>query len=153
MKFIIDENIDINRNRVILHPDNSYGSSNDDTEPWHYQVSLTEWADIILNFNKFTSKCVSCEGFLSEKSKRMRYKSIDIIGFTEAALRFESTEIPDYGIEILIENQLIYFDKDKKMLAFGDVISQEDLIKFGEGQFVKIRDGNIVAVYIVFQKD
>jgi hypothetical protein len=96
MKFTVDVNVDINKNKVVLHSDNSFGSSYDDREPWHFQVSLSEWAYVILNFDKITHKCVSLEGYLSEKSKRMCTKSIDIQDFIEAALLFESNEIPDY---------------------------------------------------------
>lgn len=82
----------------------------------------------------------------------MHNESIVIPSFEEAALLFESSKIPEYGIEILLENQLIYFDKVQSIIAFGDVVSQAEVIKFGVGQFIKIRDGKIVAIYIVFQK-
>lgn len=153
MKFITDKNINMNKNRVILHSDHSYGSSYEDTEIWHFQVSFTEWADVILNFNKSTHQCVSCEGYLSEKSKRISIECIDIPDFVEAALLFESNEIPDYGTEILLENQIIHFDKEKNTLAFGDVQSQAEVVKFGEGQFVKLRDKKIIAIYIVFHSN
>lgn len=150
MKFTYDENVDINRNEVVLHSDNSFGSSYNDTEPWHFQVSLTEWADVILNFNKITHKCVSVEGYLFAKSKRICTKNIIVNDFVEAALLFKSNEIPDYGIEISVDKQFMFFDKAKNTLALGDIESQSELIKFGEGQFVKISDGKIIAVFIVF---
>lgn len=153
MKFIIDKRVIINKNRVVLHSDHSYGSSYDDPEIWHIQVSFTEWADVILNFNKSTHQCVSCEGYLSEKSKRIRNECIDIPNFVEAALLFDSNEIPEYGTEILLENQIIHFDKGKKTLAFGDVESQAEVVKFGEGQFVKLCGEKIIAIYIVFHSD
>lgn len=153
MKFIIDKNISPNKNRVVMHSDYSYGSSYDDTEIWHFQVSLTEWADIILNFNKSTHQCVSCEGYLSKKSKRIRIECIDIPNFVEAALLFESNEIPEYGTEILIENQKIHYDIEKNILAFGDVESQAEVIKFGEGQFLKLCDKRIVAIYVEVKRN
>lgn len=153
MKFFIDKKGKITKNRVVLHSDNSFGSSYDDTEQWHFQVSLTEWADIILNFNKNTHKCVSCEGYLNEKSKRIRYERIDIPDFVEAALLFESNEIPEYGVEVLLENQIIYLDKEKNTIASGDVVSQAEVFKIGEGQFIKLCDEKIVAIYIVFRND
>lgn len=149
MKFIIDKDVDFNKNKVVLHSDNSFGSSDDDTDPWHFQVSLTEWADVLLNFNKITKKCVSVEGYFFEKSKRMSTKRIGILNFVEAALLFHSNKIPDYGIEILIGKQSLYFDKDQNILGLGDIDSQIELIKFGEGQFAKISDGKIVAIYLM----
>lgn len=153
MKFIIDKNISPNKNRVVMHPDHSFGSSDDDPEIWDFQVSLTEWADIILNFNKSTHQCVSCEGYLSEKSKRISNKCINIPNYTEAALLFEPIELPDYGTEILIENQKIYYDIEKNILAFGDVESEAEVIKFGEGQFLKLCDKRIVAIYVEVKRN
>jgi hypothetical protein len=151
MKFYTDESINTNKNNIVLNPDNSFGSACDDKDSWHFQVSFTEWADVILNFNKYTYKCISCEGFVSKASKRMVFKNLDILKFTEAALLFKSDVSPEYGVELALDNQAIYFDEEKSIIAFGDNESQETLIKFGEGQFVKLRDTKIVAIYIALK--
>lgn len=152
MKFEINESVKINKNSIILYPDNSFGSTYDDKEPWHFQVSLTAWADLLLNFNKLSNKCVSCEGFVFKASKRIVLKELNISKATDAALLFKSEHIPEYGFEILLESESVYFDNEKRIIAFGDTVSQEALYKFGEGQFVQLRDEKIVAIYIALKE-
>lgn len=152
MNYYIDKNKKINPNKIILHSDFSFGTSNNDNESYDFLISLNESSNIFLKFDKKTFKCSNCEGFIFLDSKNINKNSIEIGPFKQGRLFFESNvyPLPDYGIECRIENTDIYYDDIKNILAMGNIKEDTETYEFGHGQYVKLKDGKIVAIYIKF---
>lgn len=148
MKYTINENIDINRNDIIINDDNSFGSKNEDSQRWDFQVSLDRSSSIILNFSSHSHKCVSCEGRLNKTSKRLKHSSVELLSSKKAALLFDSNSIPKYGIQDLLSEQTIYYDESNNIICIGKYRLGDEIYEFGTGQFVKIYDGKIKAIII-----
>lgn len=150
MKYYIDENMKINPNKIILNSDFSFGTSDNDNESWDFQISLNESSNIILKFNKETFRCSNCEGFIFLDSKKIIKRSIEIGPFKQGRLFFESNvyPLPDYGIECIMENTNIYYDDINNILAMGNIEENSETYEFGNGQYVKLKGGNIIAIYI-----
>lgn len=148
MRYTINENIDINRNRIILNDDNSFSSKNEGSQRWGFQVSLDQSRSLILNFNSNTHRCVSCEGRINQKSKKIKHIKINLSSPRKAALIFDSCRIPKYGIEDLLCDQTISYDKSNNIIVLGNYKVGEVIYEFGIGQFVKIYEGKISAVII-----
>ncbi len=148
MRYTINENMDINRNRIILCKDASFGSNNEDGQNWDFQVSLDRSSSIILNFNSQNYKCVSCEGRLNIKSKNIKNIRIESLSSRKAALIFDSSNVPRYGVEDLIFDQSIGYDRQNNIIVLGNYKFGDELYEFGIGQYVKVLEGEILAVII-----
>jgi hypothetical protein len=149
MKFKVCKDLAPNKNNIILHKDMSYGSSKEDSSKWHFQVSLTKYSNILLNFNANNLNCVSCEGRLIENTK-LQFVDIVIPRTEVGSLIYESTKIPQFGIEYSIKNSNIFYDRTNRILAIGDYNSEVDFFEFGIGQYVRLVDGCISAILIKF---
>lgn len=150
MKFLINGNTKINMNKIVVHFDNSFGYEKL-LERFDFQVSLDEMSSIILNFNKTEYKCTSCEGYILPN--KLIKKSINIEHYKQGALFVcinEEEKLFEFGMEYKMNNNSIYYDEKKNILAIGDIAKDIDLYEFGYGQYVKIDDDKIIAVYIEF---
>lgn len=150
MKFFIKINTKINLNKIVVHYDNSFGYEKL-LEDFNFQVSLNEMSSIILNFDKTDYRCTSCEGYILPN--KLIKRSIYIEQYKQGGLFLhinEREKLSDFGIEYKINNNSIYYDEEKNILAIGDITEDIDIYEFGCGQYVKINDNKIIAIYIRF---
>ena len=85
MKIFYKLSDNYNPNYVDKHADNSFGS---DEVYFDFQVSLTSNRSFILNFDIYSKKCVSCEGYLLI-DKKTKNENIVIEKFSNGELLIE----------------------------------------------------------------
>ena len=85
MKLFYKLSDNYNPNFVEKHADNSFGS---DEVYFDFQVSLTSNRSFILNFDIYSKKCVSCEGYLLI-DKKTKNENIVIEKFSNGELLIE----------------------------------------------------------------
>ena len=89
MKILYVKNEKYNSNKIMVHSDNSFGTNT--KEFFDFQVSLTTNRSLILNFDTYTKKCVSCEGYLFF-NKKTKYKTIDFYKYADGNLKIELSD-------------------------------------------------------------
>ena len=91
-------------------------------EDFNFQVSLNEMSSIILNFDKTDYRCTSCEGYILPN--KLIKRSIYIEQYKQGGLFLhinEREKLADFGIEYKMNNNSIYYDEGKNILAIGDI--------------------------------
>lgn len=133
-----------NPNYVVKHADNSFGS---DEVYFDFQVSLTSDRSFILNFDIYSKKCVSCEGYLVI-DKKTKNENIVIEKFSNGELLIE---LDDFEKEVPMKecllNGKIKYDIDKSRISIGDINSDE-VIMFGKGQYASFQNNKLIGVII-----
>ena len=133
-----------NPNYVVKHADNSFGS---DEVYFDFQISLTSDRSFILNFDIYSKKCVSCEGYLVI-DKKTKNENIVIEKFSNGELLIE---LDDFEKEVLMKEYLlngkIKYDIDKSRISIGDINSDE-VIMFGKGQYASFQNNKLIGVII-----
>ncbi|MCI6507968.1 MAG: hypothetical protein PUH11_06690 [Bacilli bacterium] len=133
-----------NPNYVVKHADNSFGS---DEVYFDFQVSLTSDRSFILNFDIYSKKCVSCEGYLVI-DKKTKNENIVIEKFSNGELLIE---LDDFEKEVPMKEYLlngkIKYDIDKSRISIGDINSDE-VIMFGKGQYASFQNNKLIGVII-----
>lgn len=133
-----------NPNYVVKHADNSFGS---DEVYFDFQVSLTSDRSFILNFDIYSKKCVSCEGYLVI-DKKTKNENIVIEKFSNGELLIE---LDDFEKEVPMKEYLlngkIKYDIDKSRISIGDINSYE-VIMFGKGQYASFQNNKLIGVII-----
>lgn len=133
-----------NPNYVVKHADNSFGS---DEVYFDFQVSLTSDRSFILNFDIYSKKCVSCEGYLVI-DKKTKSENIVIEKFSNGELLIE---LDDFEKEVPMKEYLlngkIKYDIDKSRISIGDINSDE-VIMFGKGQYASFQNNKLIGVII-----
>ena len=107
-----------NPNYIIKHIDNSFGSNG---VYFDFQVSLTSNRSFILNFDIYSKKCMSCEGYLLI-DKKTKNENIVIEKFSNGELLIE---LEDFEREIPMNEYLlngkIKYDTNKSRICIGDI--------------------------------
>lgn len=133
-----------NPNYVVKHAENSFGS---DEVYFDFQVSLTSDRSFILNFDIYSKKCVSCEGYLVI-DKKTKNENIVIEKFSNGELLIE---LDDFEKEVPMKEYLlngkIKYDIDKSRISIGDINSDE-VIMFGKGQYASFQNNKLIGVII-----
>lgn len=147
MKLFYKLSDNYNSNCVEKHADNSFGS---DEVYFDFQVSLTSNRSFILNFDIYSKKCVSCEGYLLI-DKKTKNENIVIEKFSNGELLIE---LEDFEKEVPMKEYLlngkIKYDINKSRICIGDINSNE-VIMFGKGQYASFRNDKLVGIIIEFQ--
>lgn len=133
-----------NPNYVVKHADNSFGS---DEVYFDFQVSLTSDRSFILNFDIYSKKCVSCEGYLVI-DKKTKNENIVIEKFSNGELLIELDDF-EKGVPMkeYLLNGKIKYDIDKSRISIGDINSDE-VIMFGKGQYASFQNNKLIGVII-----
>ena len=138
MKLFYKLSDNYNPNYIVKHIDNSFGSNG---VYFDFQVSLTSNRSFILNFDIYSKKCVSCEGFLLI-DKKTKNENIVIEKFSNGELLIElegfEKEVP---INEYILDGKIKYDTNKSRICIGDINSDEELliVRFGNNETDKER--------------
>lgn len=144
MKLFYKLSDNYNPNYIVKHIDNSFGSKG---VYFDFQVSLTSNRSFILNFDIYSKKCVSCEGYLLI-DKETRTENIIIEKFSNGELLIE---LEDYEKEVPINEFLlegkVKYDTNKSRICIGDINSNE-VIMFGEGQYASFQNDKLIGIII-----
>ena len=146
MKLFCKLSDNYNPNYIVKHIDNSFGSNG---VYFDFQVSLTSNRSFILNFDIYSKKCVSCEGFLLI-DKKVKNENIVIEKFSNGELLIEledfEKEVP--MCEYLLDGKIKY-DINKSRICIGNINSNE-VIMFGKGQYASFQDDKLIGIIINF---
>lgn len=144
MKLFYKLSDNYNPNYIVKHIDNSFGSNG---VYFDFQVSLTSNRSFILNFDIYSKKCVSCEGYLLI-DKKTKNENIVIEKFSNGELLIE---LEDFEKEVPITEYLladkIKYDTNKSRICIGDINSNE-VIMFGRGQYASFQKDKLIGIII-----
>lgn len=144
MKLFYRLSDDYNSNYIVKHIDNSFGSNG---VFFDFQVSLTANRSLILNFDTYSKKCVSCEGYLLV-GKKTKFDNIVIEKYSNGELLIE---LEDYEKEVPICDYLldskINYDIDNSRICIGEINSNE-IIMFGKGQYASFQNDKLIGIII-----
>lgn len=144
MKLFYKLSDNYNPNFIVKHIDNSFGSNE---VYFDFQVSLTSNRSFILNFDIYSKKCVSCEGYLLI-DKKTKNENIVIEKFSKGELLIE---LEDFEKEVPINEYLldgkIKYDTNKSRICIGDINSNE-VIMFGKGQYASFQNNKLIGIII-----
>lgn len=144
MKIFYKLSDNYNPNYIVKHIDNSFGSNG---VYFDFQVSLTSNRSFILNFDIYSKKCVSCEGYLLI-DKKTKNENIVIEKFSNGELLIE---LEDFEKEVPITEYLlagkIKYDTNKSRICIGDINSNE-VIMFGKGQYASFQNDKLIGIII-----
>lgn len=144
MKIFYKLSDNYNPNYIVKHIDNSFGSNG---VYFDFQVSLTSNRSFILNFDIYSKKCVSCEGYLLI-DKKTKNENIVIEKFSNGELLIE---LEDFEKEVPITEYLlagkIKYDTNKSRICIGDINSNE-VIMFGRGQYASFQNDKLIGIII-----
>lgn len=136
-----------NPNFIVKHIDNSFGAKK---VYFDFQVYLTSNRSFILNFDIYSKKCVSCEGYLLI-DKKTKNENIVIEKFSNGELLIElgdfEKEVP--MCEYLLDSKIKY-DINKSRICIGDINSNE-VIMFGKGQYASFQGNKLIGIIIDFK--
>lgn len=144
MKLFYKLSDNYNPNYIVKHIDNSFGANG---VYFDFQVSLTSNRSFILNFDIYSNKCVSCEGYLLV-DKKTKSENIVIEKFSNGELLIE---LEDFEKEVPINeyllNSKIKYDTNKSRICIGDINSNE-VIMFGKGQYASFQNDKLIGIII-----
>ena len=144
MKLFYKLSDNYNPNYIVKHIDNSFGSNG---VYFDFQVSLTSNRSFILNFDIYSKKCVSCEGYLLI-DKKTKNENIVIEKFSNGELLIE---LEDFEKEVPINEYLLdgksKYDTNKSRICIGDINSNE-VIMFGKGQYASFQNDKLIGIII-----
>lgn len=144
MKLFYKLSDNYNPNYIVKHIDNSFGSNG---VYFDFQVSLTSNRSFILNFDIYSKKCVSCEGYLLI-DKKTKNENVVIEKFRNGELLIE---LEDFEKEVPINEYIldgkIKYDTNKSRICIGDINSNE-VIMFGEGQYASFLNNKLIGIII-----
>ena len=144
MKLFYKLSDNYNPNYIIKHIDNSFGSNG---VYFDFQVSLTANRSFNLNFDIYSKKCISCEGYLLI-DKKTKNENIVIEKFSNGELLIE---LDDFEKEVPINEYLldgkIKYDANKSRICIGDINSNE-IIMFGKGQYASFQNDKLIGIII-----
>lgn len=134
---------DFNTNYIVRHSDNSFGSD----AYFDFQVSLTNNCSFFLNFDIYSKKCVSCEGYLLVNRKTSS-ENIVIEKFDkgELLIELENFEKEAPIIEYFLDDKIRY-DISKSRICIGN-INRSEIIMFGIGQYASFQNNKLIGVII-----
>ena len=135
---------DYNPNYIVKNTDNSFGSN---CVYFDFQVSLTSNRSFILNFDIYSKKCVSCEGYLLI-DKKTKNENIVFEKFSNGELLID---LEDFEKEVPINEYLldgkIKYDANKSRICIGNINSNE-VIMFGKGQYASFQNNKLFGIII-----
>lgn len=144
MKLFYKLSDNYNPNYIVKHIDNSFGSNG---VYFDFQVSLTSNRSFILNFDIYSKKCVSCEGYLLI-DKKTKNENIVIEKFSNGELLID---LENFEKEVPINEYLldgkIKYDTNKSRICIGDINSNE-IIMFGKGQYASFQNNKLIGIVI-----
>lgn len=144
MKLSYKLNDSYNQNGIVKHNDDSFGSSG---VYFDFQVALSSNRSLILNFDMYSKKCVSCEGYLLIDNKT-KYEDIIIENYQNGELLIE---LKDFEKEVPMHEYLlngkIRYSINKSRICMGNINSNE-VIRFGMGQYASFQNGKLVGIII-----
>lgn len=144
MKLFYKLSDNYNPNYIVKHIDNSFGSNG---VYFDFQVPLTSNRSFVLNFDIYSKKCVSCEGYLLI-DKKTKNENIVVKKFSNGELLIE---LEDFEKEVPINEYLlngrIKYDTNKSRICIGDINSNE-IIMFGKGQYASFQNDKLIGIII-----
>lgn len=144
MKLFYKLSDNYNPNYIVKHIDNSFGSNG---VYFDFQVPLTSNRSFILNFDIYSKKCVSCEGYLLI-DKKTKNENIVVKKFSNGELLIELEDSEkEAPINEYLLNGKIKYDTNKSRICIGDINSNE-IIMFGKGQYASFQNDKLIGIII-----
>lgn len=145
MKLFYKLNDNYNQNDIVKYNDNSFGARN---VFFDFQIFLSSSRTITLNFDTYSQKCVSCEGYLL-LNKKLKYENIKIDNYMNGELKIELSEIEKERTcaEYLLDETII-FDHLNSRVCFGRIT--DCLIRFGKSQYASFFNGKLIGIILEF---
>ena len=144
MKIFYKLSDNYNPNYIVKHIDNSFGANE---VYFDFQVALTSNRSFILNFDLYSKKCVSCEGYLVI-DKKTKNENIIIEKYNNGELLIE---LEDFEKEVpmceYLLNRKIRYDINQSRICIGDINSNE-IIKFGKGQYASFQNEKLIGIIL-----
>lgn len=144
MKIFYKLSDNYNPNYIVKHIDNSFGANE---VYFDFQVALTSNRSFILNFDLYSKKCVSCEGYLVI-DKKTKNENIIIEKYNNGELLIE---LEDFEKEVpmceYLLNSKIRYDINQSRMCIGDINSNE-IIKFGKGQYASFQNEKLIGIIL-----
>ena len=137
--------------RMVLHQDSSFGMATPDLGV-DYQIGLDDLGKLALDFNFATEKCISVEGYSTDKFASFRECDLTIDAATDCDLRMvPSDDDPtEFGMTFKIPLEGRFIDPKRKRMRFGTPSVSSIAYRFGDGQYVYCNGGDIEAILIEF---
>ena len=133
-----------NNNSILRYDDGSFGCKDG---YFDFQVFTQENRSLILNFDVYSKKCLSCEGYLIDECLNKR--EIKIENAIEGSLKIDLNDDDIFqGYSEYILDKKITYDDSNKMVCFGNV--GNIIIKFGIGQYASFYDNKLVGIILEF---
>lgn len=147
MNFYLDER-NFNKATVILNSDLSFGTL--DNKKWDFQISIECYPVLLLNFNYDLKLCTGIEGclFLDKCLRKELHLNITKKGFLKVDKFL--VEKDAYGMTYNLSDKRCYYDDISKIFGIGNIDDSDEVFEIGIGQYVKIKDGQILALFINF---
>ena len=147
MNFYLDE-LTLNKSSIILNSDYSFKTVND--EVWDFQISIEPYTLLLLNFNYEYKLCTGIEGYLN--LYKCKHKKINLNIKKKGILKVENFIVPKdaFGITYTLSDNKCYFDNNEKIFGLGRIDDINEVFEMGIGQYVTIKNGQIIALFIKF---
>ena len=137
--------------RLVLRSDSSFGMAATDLG-FDYQISLDNLGKLALDFNFATGKCISVEGYSTDKFASFRECDLAIDAVSDCDLRMApSDDDPtEFGMAFEIQLEGRFIDPKRKRIRFGTPSVSSIAYRFGEGQYIYFNGADIEAILIEF---
>ncbi len=137
--------------RLVLRPNSSFGMAAPDLGV-DYEIGLDDFGKLALDFNFSTGKCISVEGYSTDKFASFRECDLAIDAATDCDLRMvPSDDDPtEFGMTFKIPLEGRFIDLKRKRIRFGTPSVSSIAYRFGEGQYIYFNGGDIEAILIEF---
>lgn len=147
MNFYIDDG-KINNSTLVLNNDNSFKTMNNDF--WDFQISIEPYTVMLLNFNYNLKECVGLEGYLN--LSKIKRKNFNLIILNKGILKVDNFSVDKgaFGATYKLNPLKCYYDKESNIFAIGDIKDCNEVFEIGEGQFVKLKQGQLTGLFIKF---
>ena len=137
--------------RIVLHQDSSFGMAVPDLGV-EYQIGLDDLGKLALDFNFATGKCISVEGYSTDKFASFRECDLAIYAASDCDLRMApSDDDPtEFGMSFKVPLEGRFIDPKRKRMRFGTPSVSSIAYRFGEGQYIYFNGGDIESILIEF---
>ena len=137
--------------RLVLHADSSFGMAAPDLGV-DYQIGLDDLGKLALDFNFATGKCISVEGYSTDKFASFRECDLTIDAASDCDLRMAPSDVDptEFGMTFKIPLDGRFIDPKRKRIRFGTPSVSSIAYRFGEGQYIYFNGGNVEAILIEF---
>lgn len=145
MRFYVSER-PFGKSDIVVDEYNAFTIVN--SEFWDFQIDIEPYTLFLLNFNYDSKECTGIQGLLNFSKSKPLEICLKIIKSGVLKVDGFSVDKDACGMRYKMNSKKCYFDNKAKIFAIGEVDSYNEVFEIGTGQFVKIKDGQISAIFI-----